>query len=163
MRNSQRGKRALPRHRLDRDSLIPLLECSPPSSPLSPPPLTTHSPAVRHPPYPCLPPTQRSPRPPTLHLLRRTGEPPSTCSTYTLARLCQFLSCCRRCHCRHRYEDKGERESGSEREREMACLGSTRNESLKRKRDRGYDGGWPRLPLYLSHSTYTHTGGDTNV
>lgn len=29
VRNSQRGERAPPRHRLDRGSLIPLLECSP--------------------------------------------------------------------------------------------------------------------------------------
>lgn len=113
VRNSQRGERAPPRHRLDRGSLIPLLECSP----LPPSPSTTHSPSIRlplSPPPPFLPPS-----PPYtgvlttthLHPLRRTGEPPSTCSTYTLARLCQFLSCCRYCHClRHRCENrKGER------------------------------------------------------
>jgi len=120
VRNSQRGERAPPRHRLDRGSLIPLLECSPPPPPPRPPPSATHPPAIRLP----LPPSPLHTGVPTtthLHLLRRTGEPPSTCSTYTLARLCQFLSCCRRCHCRHRCEEERgrarERESGKERRR----------------------------------------------
>lgn len=47
VRNSQRGERAPPRHRLDRGSLIPLLECSPPSPLPPPPPSATHSPAIR--------------------------------------------------------------------------------------------------------------------
>lgn len=54
VRNSQRGERAPPRHRLDRGSLIPLLECSPPPpipplSPAPPPPSTTHLPTIRLP------------------------------------------------------------------------------------------------------------------
>lgn len=66
VRNSQRGERAPPRHRLDRGSLIPLLECSPPSS-------VRHLQPPTHPPSSPLPPlspgplvsTQGSPRPPT--------------------------------------------------------------------------------------------------
>lgn len=125
---------------------------------------TFNHPFTRHPPFPpppLRPPppprTQRSPRPPTLHLLRRTGEPPSTCSTYTLARLCQFLSCCRRCHCRrHRCEEEKEKERKGEREtwhRRASAVG------LGRKRDSGYGEGWPKPPLYLSRGTYTRASG----
>lgn len=66
VRNSQRGERAPPRHRLDRGSLIPLLECSPPPSystttSSSYSSATFNHPLAHHPP----PPTQESPRPPT--------------------------------------------------------------------------------------------------
>lgn len=136
VRNSQRGERAPPRHRLDRGSLIPLLECSPLPRPLPPPPSATHSPAIRLPLSP-LPPSltpSSSFTPYTgvlttthlthLHPLRRTGEPPSTCSTYTLARLCQFLSCCRHFHClRHRCKNGKRKEKALNlgREKETAA------------------------------------------
>ena len=66
MRNSQRGERAPPRHRLDRGSLVPLLGCSPPLLLfLVDPP--TYSPSALYPPVhhpqPILS-TERSPRPP---------------------------------------------------------------------------------------------------
>lgn len=59
VRNSQRGERAPPRHRLDRGSLIPFLECSPLPPP---PPSTTHPPPVSSATLPPL--TQGSSRPP---------------------------------------------------------------------------------------------------
>lgn len=55
VRNSQRGERAPPRHRLDRGSLIPFLECSPLPPP---PPSTTHPPPVSS---ATLPPLHRGP------------------------------------------------------------------------------------------------------
>lgn len=65
VRNSQRGERAPPRHRLDRGSLVPLLGCSPPLLLFLDPP--TYSPSALYPPVhhpqPILS-TERSPRPP---------------------------------------------------------------------------------------------------
>ena len=69
VRNSQRGERAPPRHRLDRGSLVPLLGCSPPLLLLllDPPtysPPAPYPPVHRPQPIPSSSTHERSPRPP---------------------------------------------------------------------------------------------------
>jgi len=148
VRNSQRGERAPPRHRLDRGSLIPLLECSPPSPLRPPPPSTTHSPAIRP------------------LLLRHRGphdHPPSTYSVelesprvralHTHSRA--YVSSCPATGAATTAATEEEKETERERERNSRV----RTMDLGRKRDGGYGEGWPKPPLYLSRSTYTRASG----
>lgn len=156
VRNSQRGERAPPRHRLDRGSLIPLLECSPPSPLPPPPPSATHSPAI-HP----LSPDAGVPT---------TTHPPPTPSNWRAPEYVLYI------HTRalmsvpvllpalplppppRRRKRKRERKTESERERDAAPK-SESGGSAEKKRQRGYGEGWPKPPLYLSRGTYTRASG----